>query len=93
LSAVSWIVLAMIAVSPPRRASTTRNLRTDCSIGFALSNNAEVDLAAGEPVFWYEGDRCIELPAADSLWPLADGCWDVETGACDVAVVVVEVRP
>lgn len=89
-SQVSLVALDMAAVLPLRKASTIRNLRTDCSSEEELLSAAVVPGRAGVgvgPDGWFvTGWRDI-LAAL----PLAGGCWEERTA--DAAVVGPEARP
>lgn len=72
LSAVSRMALEMEAVSPLLRASTTLNLRTDCS------RLADLSLCLGG-AGWLEG-ILLRGEAAESLellWLRVGACWDM----------------
>lgn len=91
-SAVSLMAREMEAVSPLLRASTMRNLRTDCSRVAVLSTGRTPDLAAAG--FWWDGDRARaaaegevlgrrELELIWEFWRLDEG---MESEAREVVV-------
>lgn len=80
-SAVSRMALDIDAVSPFRKASTMRNLRTDCS---SVAPLVSIDALGGE--CWVDGVR-----ARFALEPEGLELWRLDSrglgGGCDMAAV------